>query len=177
MSTPPAPLHASSPSHLDEGARGEQAKRSNAPQRVRRAGKRSEAPHQATREPGFAGRPVAPLGGRSEATGGPIERARGEQAKRSEATHGNARAGQASAAKPQIKPPARPASPADPGSPLGGRSAKRDWGAYCFTASTWINRRTSSGMPGRPYLTPYSLRLMVVSKSPPHTSRLSIGLV
>jgi len=45
---------------------------SNAPQRERQEGKRSEAAHQATREPGSAGRPVAPLGGRSEATGGPI---------------------------------------------------------------------------------------------------------
>jgi len=44
-------------------ARGEQAKRSNAPQRVRQAGKRSEAADQATREAGFAGRPgVAPQG-------------------------------------------------------------------------------------------------------------------
>ena len=55
-------------------AKGEQAQRSNAPKRIRQAGKQSEAAHQATREAGFAGRPgVSPLGGRSEATGGPNE--------------------------------------------------------------------------------------------------------
>jgi len=36
------------------------SKASNAPKRMRQAGKRSEAAHQATREPGSAGRPVAP---------------------------------------------------------------------------------------------------------------------
>ena len=51
--------------------RGQASEASEAPKRVRQAGKRSEAAHQATREPGSAGRPVAPFGGRSEATGGP----------------------------------------------------------------------------------------------------------
>jgi len=36
------------------------SKASNAPNRMRQAGKRSEAADQATREPGSAGRPVAP---------------------------------------------------------------------------------------------------------------------
>ena len=54
----------------DRGGRVSNA--SNAPQRVRQAGKRSEAAHQATREPGSPGRPVAPPWGdrRDSAVGG-----------------------------------------------------------------------------------------------------------
>jgi len=50
----------------DRGGRASEA--SNAPRRVRQAGKRSEAADQATREAGFAGRPgVAPRGQEREA--------------------------------------------------------------------------------------------------------------
>lgn len=47
---------------------------------------------------------------------------------------------------------------------------------YCLTASTWINNLTLSGMPKSiPQFMPHWLRMMVVSKSPPQTSRLSMG--
>ncbi len=53
----------------EAATRGEQRE---ATKRERQAGgERSEAEDQATAEPGSPGRPRAPLGGRSEATGGP----------------------------------------------------------------------------------------------------------
>jgi hypothetical protein len=60
--------------------------------------------------------------------------------------------------------------------PEGAVASQRKSASYCFTASTWITSLVMSATPiWRPQLMSQRLRLIVASKSPPHTSRLSIG--